>query len=76
MITSILILGIVRGILIALVLRYVGKYIDTRKPKNKVLKKLWKDEKNIRKLAIKYAWHIGLLIFIGHFVYALISSTA
>ena len=72
--TSILILGIVRGILIALVLRYVGAYIDSRKPRNKLLRKLWKDDKQIRKKAIKYAWHIGVLVFLGHAVYALIWS--
>jgi len=54
--TSILTIGLVRAVLIALVLRYVAAYIDSIKPKNKLLKKLWKDDKNIRKLAIKYAW--------------------
>ena len=69
--SSIITIGIVRAVLIALVLRYVTVYIDNHKPKHKLLKRLWKDDKNLRKLAIKYAWHIGVLIFLGHLIYAL-----
>lgn len=70
--TSIITIGLIRGVLIALVLRYVAAYIDRYEPRHKLLKKLWKDDKHLRKQAIKYAWHIGVLIFLGHLAYALI----
>jgi len=70
--TTIFIIGIIRAVLIALVLRYVTAYIDSHKPKNRILRKFWKDDKHLRKLAIKYAWHIGVLIFLGHMIYAMI----
>ena len=64
-----LIIIVVRAILIFLALYFGGKLIDNYKPRRDFLRKIWKDEMNIRKWLIQHAWLIASAYLAVHMSY-------
>lgn len=64
-----IILGVIRGLIVWLTLDYFGRYIDKNPPKNEFVHRLWVKDTKLRRFGIKYAWQIGLAVFLLHFLF-------